>query len=121
MSSRTRRCTSSPPLTTITSAGFIFGELILATEAYLIRDYFTLQLVAHVPLALITMLYFVFPESIRWLVNKDRFEEAKRELRKAAEINGKPEPTFKSKMTSPTQVCDICIHYKIISLWEVVL
>ena len=56
--------------TTLVGIGFITGELILALEAYLIRDWVTLQLVAYLPMLILLGLYFVLPESTRWLIAK---------------------------------------------------
>ena len=50
--------------------GFIVGELVLALEAYLIRDWITLQLVAYLPMLILMGLYFILPESTRWLIAK---------------------------------------------------
>jgi hypothetical protein len=41
---------------------FAIGELLLGLEAYFIRDFFTLQLVAHTPMAILVLLWFVVPE-----------------------------------------------------------
>ena len=54
----------------IVGIGFIVGELVLALEAYLIRDWITLQLVAYLPMLILMGLYFILPESTRWLIAK---------------------------------------------------
>ena len=54
----------------IVGIGFIIGELVLAIEAYLIRDWITLQLVAYLPMLILMGLYFILPESTRWLIAK---------------------------------------------------
>ena len=54
----------------IVGIGFIAGELVLALEAYLIRDWITLQLVAYLPMLILMGLYFILPESTRWLIAK---------------------------------------------------
>lgn len=51
-------------------AGFILGELTLSLEAYLVRYWFTLQLVAHLPMLALFSYYFLIPESTRWLITK---------------------------------------------------
>ena len=50
------------------TTGFIFGEMVLALEAYFLRDWVTLQLVAYSPMLILLGLYFVLPESTRWLI-----------------------------------------------------
>lgn len=71
---------------------FALGELILGLEAYLIRDWVTLQLVAHLPILALLGLYFLVPESPRWLIAVGRTEEAKVIIQKGAEINGRTLP-----------------------------
>ena len=71
---------------------FALGELILGLEAYFIRDWYTLQIVAHLPLIVLLGLYFLVPESPRWLLAMGRTEEAKKIIQKGAEINKKNLP-----------------------------
>ena len=71
---------------------FALGELILGLEAYLVRDWVTLQLVAHLPIFALLGLYFLVPESPRWLIAVGRTEEAKVIIQKGAEINGRTLP-----------------------------
>ena len=71
---------------------FALGELILGLEAYLVRDWITLQLVAHLPIFALLGLYFLVPESPRWLIAVGRTEEAKVIIQKGAEINGRTLP-----------------------------
>ena len=73
--------------TTVPAMAFPVGELILALEAYLIRDWITLQLVAFSPMLILLGLYFLVPESTRWLLAKGRIEEAKKDIQKRALIN----------------------------------
>jgi hypothetical protein len=61
-------------LKTNKQTGFIFGELVLALEAYLIRDWVTLQLVAYLPMLILLGLYFILPESTRWLIARGETE-----------------------------------------------
>ena len=52
---------------------FAIGELILGLEAYYIRDWVTLQTVSCVPwVILIPLLWFLVPESPRWLIANGR-------------------------------------------------
>ena len=52
---------------------FAIGELILGLEAYYIRDWVTLQTVSCVPwVILIPILWFLVPESPRWLIANGR-------------------------------------------------
>ena len=63
------------------------GELILSLEAYLIRDWYSLQLVVHAPILILLGLYFIIPESTRWLLAKGHSENARKDLFKRASIN----------------------------------
>ena len=75
--------------TLITAMAFPVGELILAFEAYFLRNWITLHLVAYSPMLVLLGLYFVVPESTRWLLAKGRIEEAKENIQKRAIINKK--------------------------------
>ena len=49
---------------------FAMGELLLGLEAYLIRDWRTLQMVAHLPLLVCSLIFWTCPESVRWCLAK---------------------------------------------------
>ena len=68
------------------------GEFLLGIEAYYIRDWYSLQLVAYTPLIALLVLWFLVPESPRWLLAKGRTDEAMNIIRKAADVNGKALP-----------------------------
>jgi len=71
---------------------FAIGEMILGLEAYFVRDWKTLQIVAYLPLIALLGLYFCVPESVRWLIGAGKIEEAKKIVRQAARVNGKEAP-----------------------------
>ena len=50
---------------------FAFGELLLGLEAFFIRDWVQLQLVAHAPVLALISLACLCPESVRWLLAKE--------------------------------------------------
>ena len=52
-----------------------------------IRDWKMLQIVVSAPLFLLLLLYFVLPESPRWLIATGRYKEAKELIEKAAKMN----------------------------------
>ncbi|XP_051167879.1 organic cation transporter protein-like [Leptopilina boulardi] len=68
---------------------FTVGYFTTGLFAYFIRDWRTLQLSLVLPSVLFLAYYWFIPESCRWLLTKDRKEEAKALLQKAAKINGK--------------------------------
>ena len=72
----------------ILTMGWPIGELILAMEAYLIRDHFTLQLVSHAPMLLVIIVIFIaIPESTRWLISKGMYGQARKQAIKIAKTN----------------------------------
>ena len=71
---------------------FALGELLLGLEAYFIRDWMTLQLVAYTPVLILLGLWFLIPESPRWLLATGQIERAETIIRKGAETNGKTLP-----------------------------
>merc|ERR1711892_555029 len=73
------------------SASFAVGIIILSSVASLFNTWFTLQLTASCISFLQLLLWFIIPESPRWLISTKRFKEAKALIKKAAERNGKHE------------------------------
>uniref|UniRef100_UPI0037E73855 solute carrier family 22 member 13-like n=1 Tax=Semicossyphus pulcher TaxID=241346 RepID=UPI0037E73855 len=72
---------------------FAFGLMVLSGIAYLIRDWRILQVVLFSPLVLVLgIFYWVLPESARWLITQGRKEEAIKEIRRAAKVNGRKVP-----------------------------
>jgi len=71
---------------------FAIGEVILGIEAYFFRDWKTLQIVAYLPLLLLLGLYWIVPESVRWLIGAGRLEEAQKIIENAAKANGRETP-----------------------------
>lgn len=69
-------------ITTLMKMGLIIGGSIIAIEAYFIRDWKLLQLVSHVPILLVTLLWFLIPESPRWLLTHGRVNEARNIINK---------------------------------------
>ena len=53
---------------------FALGELLLGIEAIYIRDWKTLQIVSSLPwIVLVPMIWFLLPETPRWLIAKKRY------------------------------------------------
>ena len=71
---------------------FAIGELILGLEAFFIRDWRTLQLFVHIPVLGLVLLWFVLPESPRWLMAAGKTLAAEKILAQAAKMNKKSIP-----------------------------
>uniref|UniRef100_A0A3Q2QT00 Si:dkey-166k12.1 n=1 Tax=Fundulus heteroclitus TaxID=8078 RepID=A0A3Q2QT00_FUNHE len=76
----------------LTDYTFGLGYMLIAGVAYLIRDWRKLQLAISAPGFLLIFYIRVLPQSARWLLAKDRREEAIALLHKAALVNGRVLP-----------------------------
>uniref|UniRef100_A0A8C8STZ4 Solute carrier family 22 member 13 n=1 Tax=Pelusios castaneus TaxID=367368 RepID=A0A8C8STZ4_9SAUR len=66
---------------------FSIGQMVLAGLAYAIRNWRLLQIAGSAPVFCLFFYIWVLPESARWLVTKEKVEEAKNLLQKAAAVN----------------------------------
>ncbi|XP_036934311.1 solute carrier family 22 member 13-like isoform X3 [Acanthopagrus latus] len=79
--------------TTLIIIFFAIGLMLLSGVAYLIPNWRILLLVLTSPLVLVLgFFYWFLPESARWLITQGRKEEALKELRRAARMNGRMVP-----------------------------
>uniref|UniRef100_A0A671XNX4 Solute carrier family 22 member 13b n=1 Tax=Sparus aurata TaxID=8175 RepID=A0A671XNX4_SPAAU len=79
--------------TTLIIIFFAVGLMLLSGVAYLIPNWRILLLVLTSPLVLLLgFFYWFLPESPRWLITQGRKEEALKELRRAARVNGRMVP-----------------------------
>ncbi|KAJ4428893.1 hypothetical protein ANN_25886 [Periplaneta americana] len=68
---------------------FALGLSLLALLGYLLRNWYTLSLATSVPFLLLFSYYWIIPESPRWLLSKNRIDEAEEIVQTMARINGK--------------------------------
>ncbi|XP_035980751.1 solute carrier family 22 member 13-like [Fundulus heteroclitus] len=72
---------------------FSVGQMLLSGIAYLLNNWRILQIVLFSPLViLLVMLFWILPESARWLITQGRKEEAIKEIRRAAKVNKRKVP-----------------------------
>lgn len=69
------------------SAIYPFGEIFLALVASYTRDWRTLLRIAYTPALILTLYFWVLPESIRWQLSKCKEDEVMENLKKAARMN----------------------------------
>ncbi|XP_013381647.1 solute carrier family 22 member 3-like [Lingula anatina] len=81
------------------------GLVLLTPLAYLIRDWRYLQLAVSVPSFLYISLWWLIPESPRWLLTRGHTERAEKILRWAAKVNKKTLPAniFDEKTLEKTE------------------
>ena len=69
---------------------FVAGELLLVLVAYYFRDWRQMMKVAFIPSFAVVLLWFLVPESPRWLLASGKDEEARKIIKSGAKANGKP-------------------------------
>ncbi|CAG9562779.1 unnamed protein product [Danaus chrysippus] len=69
------------------SSIFALGEVILGTIAWLVQPWRYMLIALHVPGFLVILYCGVLSESIRWLLSKRKFDEARKILENVARIN----------------------------------
>ncbi|XP_072846292.2 solute carrier family 22 member 4 [Pogona vitticeps] len=83
---------------------FAIGYMLLPLFAYFIRDWRMLLLALTAPGVCCVPLWWLIPESPRWLISQGRFKEAETIIRKAAERNGIQAPAV---LFDPTEIEDL--------------
>ncbi|KFV59308.1 Solute carrier family 22 member 5, partial [Gavia stellata] len=83
---------------------YAFGYMLLPLFAYFIRDWRMLLLALTLPGLLCIPLWWVIPESPRWLISQGRFQEAEDIIRKAAKTNGITAPDV---ILDPSELQDL--------------
>ncbi|XP_040906739.1 solute carrier family 22 member 6 [Toxotes jaculatrix] len=76
---------------TITGYCYTVGQLILAVIAYFIRDWRWLTLAVSLPFYVFFLFSWWFHESSRWLVLRNKSDQAIKNLRSVAKFNGRRE------------------------------
>ncbi|XP_023935631.2 organic cation transporter protein-like [Bicyclus anynana] len=71
----------------ICSSMFGVGLVVLGGVAWLIPDWRYMIMALHIPCFLIITYYWLFSESVRWLLSKKRYPEAQKILENVARVN----------------------------------
>ncbi|XP_013419165.1 organic cation transporter protein [Lingula anatina] len=66
---------------------FGLGHIVMAFEAYLVRNWRHLALATTSPGVLFVCFWWFFPESVRWLLARGRHEEAEVIIKRVAKVN----------------------------------
>jgi OCT family organic cation transporter-like MFS transporter 4/5 len=67
---------------------YAIGVALLGVMAWQYDNWIVLQLLISIPPMIMFVYYWIAPESVRWLLSKNRNKEAIKILKKAAEVNG---------------------------------
>ncbi|XP_028161575.1 organic cation transporter protein-like [Ostrinia furnacalis] len=83
---------------------FAVGQVILGATAMGIDNWRYLLMVLNIPIFLVLSYYWLLPESVRWLLSKGKFEEARVVLEKVARVNRKQisEKSMAALMSPPS-------------------
>ncbi|KAI8429356.1 hypothetical protein MSG28_000006, partial [Choristoneura fumiferana] len=76
-------------ITASCSSMFAVGHVVLGAMAWLVGSWRHLLMVLNIPCFIIVVYYWLQTESVRWLLSKQKFPEAKAVLQKVARINKK--------------------------------
>ncbi|XP_063909977.1 solute carrier family 22 member 1-like [Zophobas morio] len=74
---------------TLSSSCYAVGEVFAAGAAWLVQSWKPTIYILYTPPILLLGCFWILPESVRWNLSKGRFEEAKKTLKRIAEVNGK--------------------------------
>ncbi|XP_069131245.1 organic cation transporter protein-like isoform X1 [Argopecten irradians] len=66
---------------------FSVGLMLVAGVSYFARHWFYINIICSAPAILFVVYWWLIPESPRWLISKQRYEEANEILQKAAKVN----------------------------------
>lgn len=67
---------------------YAMGEAVVGLFAWLYGDWKTIQLLVSAPPLLFVIYAWLVPESVRWLLIKEKNDKAQKIIRKAAKVNG---------------------------------
>lgn len=68
---------------------FAVGQVVLGAVAWGVQPWHYMIMTLHIPCFLIISYYWILTESLRWLLSKRRYDEARQVLEKVARVNKK--------------------------------
>ncbi|XP_032597713.1 organic cation transporter protein isoform X2 [Drosophila grimshawi] len=68
---------------------YCLGSMVVPWIAVLVGSWRGFLLVTSLPFALVPLFYFIVPESVQWLISKQKYDRAVDCLRRMAKINGR--------------------------------
>ena len=71
---------------------FAIGAMLFVWEAHQFHDWYSLQLVGHLPTLLLLLLWFLVPESPRWLIATGQNDKAIKIINDGARMNHRETP-----------------------------
>ncbi|XP_028031163.1 solute carrier family 22 member 1-like [Bombyx mandarina] len=85
------------------TAMYSVGQVTLGSIAWLVQPWRTLIMVLHIPCFFTVSYYWILSESVRWLLSKQRFDDAKIVLERVAKTNKKviSESSMNGLLTPP--------------------
>ncbi|RVE42198.1 hypothetical protein evm_013147 [Chilo suppressalis] len=69
------------------SSMFAIGQVVLGSVAWLVQPWRYMIMGIHIPCFLIITYYWLLSESVRWLLSKGRYDDARAVLEKVARVN----------------------------------
>ncbi|XP_032516749.2 LOW QUALITY PROTEIN: organic cation transporter protein-like [Danaus plexippus] len=92
--------------TTVIGLLFSVGLVLLGMLAWVIQQWRILLMVLYIPPFLLISYYWLLPESVRWLISKKKFLDARKVLENVARINKTKisEESLKALLDSPQSV-----------------
>ncbi|XP_059084961.1 organic cation transporter protein-like [Tigriopus californicus] len=88
---------------------FAIGEALVCLIAYLFRDWRLFSIMSSAPFAIFLVIWFILPESPRWLITKGRYKEVQRIAKQAARWNKKeiPKELLEIPVQEITEKCSV--------------
>ncbi|XP_073947359.1 solute carrier family 22 member 7-like [Choristoneura fumiferana] len=107
-------------ITASCSSMFAVGHVVLGAMAWLVGSWRHLLMVLNIPCFIIVVYYWLQTESVRWLLSKQKFPEAKAVLQKVARINKKKisEKSMEALLTPSVQNCQTPSKDLIRTIWR---